>query len=77
MTVTAKEASRTRVRGISGLPRQLAADEPLGNFRRQVNAGRFPLGEPRLLGLVDVNNRLSQGGNDRGKLPLNHLVDLG
>ena len=59
------------------LPGQLAADEPLGNFRRQVNAGRFPLRQPRLFGLMDIEDRLAQGGDDRGKLPLDHLLDFG
>ena len=59
------------------LARQLAANQPLGDFRRQVNAGRFPLGKPGLFGLMDIENRLSQGGDDRGKLPRNHLLDFG
>ena len=59
------------------LPCQFAADEPFGDFRRQVDAGRFPLGQPGLLGLMDIEDRLSQGGDDRGKLPLDHLVDFG
>ncbi len=59
------------------LLREFAADEPFGDFRRQVNADRFPLGQPGLLGLVNIEDRLPQGRDDRGKLLLNHLVDFG